>query len=232
MQPVPIEKTLEFLHPLTYGYYPKSIQEIVKDRLPKFTADQVKMVKGSYDYVGVNQYTSYYIKDNGVTNPKPVSYQDDWHVEFKHDRDGVPIGPQAYSDWLYIVPWGMYNAVTYVKINYGDPVIILAENVSDLLKTTTLMLIGMDQPGSVTLPEGLRDTKRINYYKSYITELKRAMDDGATVIGYFAWSLLDNFEWSWVTLRGLVWFTWTLRRTCDTQRNRPTGSRTCLEGEE
>lgn len=72
-----------FLHPLTYGYYPKSIREIVKDRLPKFTADQVKMVKGSYDYVGVNQYTSYYMKDNGVTNPKPVSYQDDWHVEFK-----------------------------------------------------------------------------------------------------------------------------------------------------
>ncbi|CAL9048569.1 unnamed protein product [Musa banksii] len=171
-----------FLHPLTYGYYPKSIREIVKDRLPKFTADQVKMVKGSYDYVGVNQYTSYYMKDNGVTNPKPVSYQDDWHVEFKFDRDGVPIGPQAYSGWLYIVPWGMYKAVTYVKVNYGDPVIILAEN-------------GMDQPGNVTLPEGLRDTKRINFYKSYITELKRAMDDGATVIGYFAWSLLDNFEW-------------------------------------
>ncbi|CAL9173946.1 unnamed protein product [Musa hybrid cultivar] len=171
-----------FLHPLTYGYYPKSIREIVKDRLPKFTADQVKMVKGSYDYVGINQYTSYYMKDNGVTNPKPVSYQDDWHVEFKFDRDGVPIGPQAYSGWLYIVPWGMYKAVTYVKVNYGDPVIILAEN-------------GMDQPGNVTLPEGLRDTKRINFYKSYITELKRAMDDGATVIGYFAWSLLDNFEW-------------------------------------
>lgn len=58
-----------------------------------------------------------------------------------------------------------------------------------------MMIVGMDQPGNVTLPEGLRDTKRINFYKSYITELKRAMDDGATVIGYFAWSLLDNFEW-------------------------------------
>ncbi|RWW66011.1 hypothetical protein BHE74_00026646 [Ensete ventricosum] len=56
-------------------------------------------------------------------------------------------------------------------------------------------MIGMDQPGNVTLPEGLRDTKRINYYKSYISELKRSIDDGATVIGYFAWSLLDNFEW-------------------------------------
>ncbi|RWW89769.1 hypothetical protein BHE74_00001183 [Ensete ventricosum] len=47
-----------FLHLLTYGYYPKSIQEIVKDRLPKFTADQVKMVKGSYDYIGLIEMVS------------------------------------------------------------------------------------------------------------------------------------------------------------------------------
>ncbi|RWW05389.1 hypothetical protein GW17_00031341 [Ensete ventricosum] len=58
-----------------------------------------------------------------------------------------------------------------------------------------MMMIGMDQPGNVTLQGGLWDAERINYYKSYITELKRAIDDGATVIGYFAWSLLDNFEW-------------------------------------
>ncbi|RRT58918.1 hypothetical protein B296_00029204 [Ensete ventricosum] len=58
-----------------------------------------------------------------------------------------------------------------------------------------MMMIGMDQPGNVTLQGGLWDAERINYYKSYITELKRAIDDGVTVIGYFAWSLLDNFEW-------------------------------------
>lgn len=58
-----------------------------------------------------------------------------------------------------------------------------------------LFITGMDQPGNVTLPEALQDTTRVNYYKSYIANLKRAMDDGATVIGYFAWSLLDNFEW-------------------------------------
>ncbi|KAG6483040.1 hypothetical protein ZIOFF_059680 [Zingiber officinale] len=88
----------------------------------------------------------------------------------------------ANSYWLYIVPWGLYKAVTYVKETYRNPVIILAEN-------------GMDQPGNATLPEVLQDTTRVNYFKSYITNLKRAMDDGATVIGYFAWSLLDNFEW-------------------------------------
>lgn len=72
-----------FLHPLTYGYYPESVQDIVKERLPKFTNDQVEMVRGSYDYVGVNQYTSYYMEDLGTVDPKPVSYQADWHVEFK-----------------------------------------------------------------------------------------------------------------------------------------------------
>ncbi|KAG6487344.1 hypothetical protein ZIOFF_055930 [Zingiber officinale] len=53
----------------------------------------------------------------------------------------------------------------------------------------------MDQLGNATLPEVLQDTTRVNYFKCYITNLKRAMDDGATVIEYFAWSLLDNFEW-------------------------------------
>lgn len=53
----------------------------------------------------------------------------------------------------------------------------------------------MDDPGNLTLPEVLNDTVRVNYYRSYLTELKAAIDEGANVMGYFAWSLLDNFEW-------------------------------------
>ncbi|XP_010906974.2 beta-glucosidase 1 [Elaeis guineensis] len=172
-----------FLHPIVYGEYPKTLQDIVKDRLPKFTVEEIKMVKGSIDYVGINHYTSYYMYDPHLPEPqKPTRYANDWNCGFAFERNGVPIGPRAYSYWLYIVPWGMYKAVTYVKEQYGNPTVILSEN-------------GMDDPGNVTLPNGLHDTTRINYYKSYITELKKAIDDGANVIGYFAWSLLDNFEW-------------------------------------
>lgn len=53
----------------------------------------------------------------------------------------------------------------------------------------------MDDPGNVTLPKGLHDTTRINFYRSYLLQLEKAIGDGANVIGYFAWSLLDNFEW-------------------------------------
>ncbi|KAH1123343.1 hypothetical protein J1N35_006503 [Gossypium stocksii] len=56
-------------------------------------------------------------------------------------------------------------------------------------------MIGMDDPGNFTFPESLHDSNRVNFYRSYLKELKRAMDDGANVTGYFAWSILDNFEW-------------------------------------
>lgn len=37
---------------------------------------------------------------------------------------------------------------------------------------------------------------RINYYRSYLDELERAISDGLDIRGYMAWSLLDNFEWA------------------------------------
>ncbi|KAK1265103.1 Beta-glucosidase 44 [Acorus gramineus] len=183
-----------FLHLIVYGEYPKSMQEIVADRLPKFTENEVKLVKGSIDFLGINQYTSTYMYHPGTVLPPVSDYQMDWHAGFAYARHGVPIGPRAYSYWLYIVPWGMYKAMTYIKDHYENPTIILSEN-------------GMDDPGNVTLPQDLHDTMRINFYKSYLVELKKAIDDGAKVVGYFAWSLLDNFEWRLgYTLRfGLVY---------------------------
>ncbi|XP_077243951.1 beta-glucosidase 44-like isoform X1 [Tasmannia lanceolata] len=171
-----------FIHPIVYGEYPKTMQEIVRERLPKFSPEEVKMVKGSIDYVGINQYTAYYMYDPHQAKPKVTGYQVDWNAGFAFERNGVPIGPKAYSYWLYMVPWGLYKAVTYIKEHYGNPTMILSEN-------------GMDDPGNVTLPVGLHDTTRVNFYKSYLIELKKAIDDGANMIGYFAWSLLDNFEW-------------------------------------
>ena len=52
----------------------------------------------------------------------------------------------------------------------------------------------MDQPRNLTRDQYLRNVTRVRFYKSYIRQLKRAIDHGANVAGYFAWSLLDNFE--------------------------------------
>ncbi|KAL6643472.1 hypothetical protein ACP70R_018238 [Stipagrostis hirtigluma subsp. patula] len=169
-----------FLHPITYGHYPESMEAIVMSRLPNFTHEQSALVKGSADYIGINHYTSYYASH--YINDTEKSYKNDWHVKLSYEREGVPIGKKGYSDWLYVVPWGIYKAVIWTKEKFNNPVIIIGEN-------------GIDQAGNDKLPEALYDSFRIDYFDKYLHELKCALDDGANVIGYFAWSLLDNFEW-------------------------------------
>jgi len=58
------------------------MQTIVGKRLPKFTKEEVKLVKGSIDFVGINQYTTYYMYDPHNQKPKVPGYQSDWNAGF------------------------------------------------------------------------------------------------------------------------------------------------------
>ncbi|KAG8363625.1 hypothetical protein BUALT_Bualt19G0041900 [Buddleja alternifolia] len=49
-----------FLHPIGYGYYPIIMQAVVGNRLPRFTLEQTLMLKGSFDFLGLNYYTGNY----------------------------------------------------------------------------------------------------------------------------------------------------------------------------
>ncbi|KAM3331671.1 hypothetical protein ACQJBY_027548 [Aegilops geniculata] len=171
-----------FLDPLINGQYPQIMQDLVKERLPRFTPDEAKVVKGSADWIGVNQYTTEFVKGQKLVQQRPTSYSADLQVTYSFERNGKPIGPRANSKWLYIVPRGMYGCVHYISQKYGNPAMLITEN-------------GMDQPGNLTRDQYLRDATRVRYYRSYLGELKKAIDCGANVLGYFAWSLLDNFEW-------------------------------------
>lgn len=73
--------TCRFLHPLVHGEYPKTMQNIVGNRLPKFTTEEIKMVKGSIDYVGINHYTTFYAYDH-VSKLKALAYQQDQNCGF------------------------------------------------------------------------------------------------------------------------------------------------------
>jgi beta-glucosidase len=46
-------------------------------------------------------------------------------------------------------------------------------------------------------PAELDDPRRIAYLEAHVSAMHRALSDGAPVEGYFLWSLLDNFEWSY-----------------------------------
>lgn len=69
------------MDPLTRGKYPQSMSYLVKDRLPKFTKEQSMMIKGSYDFLGLNYYTTSYVANapSSSTNGSRFSYLSDWH---------------------------------------------------------------------------------------------------------------------------------------------------------
>ncbi|MBA0647159.1 hypothetical protein Goklo_015066, partial [Gossypium klotzschianum] len=63
-----------FMEPLMHGEYPESMRRLVKDRLPVFTPEQNELVKGSFDFIGINYYTSRYAKSIPSTpNAAPAS---------------------------------------------------------------------------------------------------------------------------------------------------------------
>ncbi|KAK2637125.1 hypothetical protein Ddye_031917 [Dipteronia dyeriana] len=176
-----------FMEPLTYGDYPFNMRFIIGERLPKFSRKQSMMVKGSFDFLGLNYYTAYYASNvdaaNSVLN---ISYTTDSFANLTQTRNGVLIGSPAASNWLHVYPRGLRDLVIYVKENYKNPTIYITEN-------------GVDEFNNSTLPleEALKDPMRIDYYRSHLWFLHLAIqEDGVNVKGYFAWSLLDNFEWS------------------------------------
>ncbi|KAD2393622.1 hypothetical protein E3N88_40599 [Mikania micrantha] len=177
-----------FLDPVMFGDYPSLMRTRVGDRLPRFSKLQSALVKGSVDFVGINHYTTWYAWHNstsiiGVLLNDSVADSGSITLPWKN---GKAIGDRANSIWLYIVPTGFRSLLNYVKNNYGNPLVIITEN-------------GMDDPNSpfISLQNALKDEKRVKYHNDYLTNLLAAIkEDGCNVKGYFAWSLLDNWEWA------------------------------------
>jgi len=172
-----------FADPVFFGDYPEVMKKRVGDRLPKFTEQQKQLLKGSHDFFGFNHYTSEYIAEPTYP-PSGEGWSADEYVVSTRERDGKLIGPQADSNWLYVVPWGIRKNLKWIYDRYRTPIYI-TEN-------------GVDVPNesSIPLPTVLKDQFRVDFYKSYIAEVLNAINDGVDVRSYTAWSILDNFEWA------------------------------------
>ncbi|KAL2931525.1 Beta-glucosidase 47 [Bienertia sinuspersici] len=94
--------------------------------------------------------------------------------------------PQTAMDWLYIHPQGMEKIVTYLKKRYSNTPMFITENGYAQESLQNSSINGL-----------LNDSKRVEYMADYLDSLLRTIEKGADVRGYFAWSLLDNFEWLW-----------------------------------
>ncbi|KAG8657281.1 cyanogenic beta-glucosidase-like [Manihot esculenta] len=176
-----------WMDPITYGRYPRTVQDLVGDRLLKFTYEESQMLRRSYDFLGLQYYTAYYAKPNAPVDPNYIRYKTDSHIiETPFDYEGNPIGPQAYSPWFYVFPKGIRHLLNYTKDTYNDPVIYITEN-------------GVDRYNdkNQTIEEVINDQFRIDYYKEHMWNALGSLKNySVNLKGYFAWSYLDNFEWN------------------------------------
>eukprot|EP01018_Ginkgo_biloba_P002630 Gb_22955 [translate_table: standard] len=171
-----------YLDPLTSGKYPDSMIRLVGARLPKFSRQQAADLKGSFDFIGLNYYTTQYTFNSQIPpNPLRTDYFLDARANLTSERHGVFEGVSNFRSYAP----GLYEVIDYTKRRYNNPLIFMTET----------GYVDYDN-GTIPLKESLNDTGRIQYHLQHLSYVLQAIRNGANVQGYFAWALLDNFEWS------------------------------------
>jgi beta-glucosidase len=151
-------------------------------RLPFVVPGDMAVIATPIDFLGLNYYTSLAIRTGREQS----------------DDSGVPPGapaPEGYTEMGWpITPGALTSYLTRVNEEYGPDAIIISENGASYAD-------GPDAAGEVF------DERRIRYLSRHIDAVLSAVKAGVPVTGYFAWSLLDNFEWSsgFTQRFGLVW---------------------------
>ncbi|KAI9169439.1 hypothetical protein LWI28_012343 [Acer negundo] len=173
-----------FADPIIHGDYPKTMRTLVGNRLPKFTAAQSNMLKGSIDFLGVNYYTTNYAAHTLHAVKVNMSYSTDPQVTPSTALNGIPIGTPTPLSWLFIYPKGIKELMLYIKDKYNNPPIYITEN-------------GLADANneSLSIEEALKDGLRIKYYHLHLSNLLDAIKEGVNVKGYYGWSFFDDFEW-------------------------------------
>jgi beta-galactosidase len=184
------QRSLEFFYgwftdPVVSGDYPAVMRERLGERLPTFSAEDQQRLKGSVDFLGLNHYTSHFASA-APSSAHAVAPEDgnggmadDQAVYLSCD----PAWPRTDMGW-FVVPWGFRKMLNWVNQRYPNLPIYVTEN-------------GCANP-HMDEENCQQDTFRVNFLSGYLNALQQAKDeDSVPVMGYFCWSLLDNFEWAY-----------------------------------
>ena len=170
-----------FLDPLVHGRYPVAFvdQDAALARMDIRPGDMESMAT-SFDFIALNMYSRAIVEDDPTDR------------RFGLRRIEGP-GRRNSFGWE-IWPAAIHRLVKRVDHDYGRPILYITEN----------GCADGTRPGA----DGqVHDTSRITYMADHLGQIARAIDEGCDVRGYFAWSLLDNFEWAagYSQRFGIVW---------------------------
>jgi beta-glucosidase len=159
-----------FLDPLYGRGYPASTLEQVGDAAPAVLPGDMEAIAVKTDFLGVNYYFPETVADDPSHAPLGARVLPPSEGEIT--AMGWPVSPE-----------GMAELLSRVENDYRPGPIYVTENGSCFEDV-------VEDDGSI------KDTERRRYLMRHLGALRQAVGDGVPVKGYFAWSLVDNFEWA------------------------------------
>ncbi|BFI97415.1 MAG: GH1 family beta-glucosidase [Rhodanobacter sp.] len=161
----------QFADPALLGSYPAELAEVYGEAWPDFPADDFLLTRQLVDFVGLNYYTRAVVRHDASAFPlraTPVPQP-------QHTR--TETGWEVYEQ-------GLVDMLTGFRQRYGKIPLYITENGSAFYDPPTVD------------GELLHDPLRTDYLRKHLQAAHRAIEAGVDLRGYYAWSLMDNLEWS------------------------------------
>ena len=167
-----------FLDPLVGRGYPQDMVGRYGTPMDFVLPGDMDTIAVPIDFLGVNYYTRSIARDETEPDNLPVT------VEL--------IGAITEMNWE-VFPPGLYRMLGRLHFDYAFPAIYITEN-------------GAAFPDKVSAAGEIDDHDRLSYIKEHLKMCHRAIEIGVPLKGYFAWSLMDNFEWAFGNVKrfGLI----------------------------
>lgn len=165
-----VERTGLWLDPVFGRGYPASYLAARGAAMPALAGD-MELIAAPVNFIGVNYYNEDAVAAAAPSTEHPDGYR------------FVPTAlPKTEMGWD-IVPGGLRRVLNFIHAAWPVAALYVTENGAAFHDTA-------DGRGCV------HDRERIEYHRGHLVACRDALRDGVPLRGYFAWSLLDNFEWS------------------------------------
>jgi beta-glucosidase len=179
-----------FLDAVCKGAYPRDMLADYKElgyltsETPAFIqSGDMEAITARTDFLGVNYYNRTVTRSDRI----PESENLPRTVFLAPESEWTDMGWEVY-------PAGLFETLVRVHREYAPPKIYVTENGASYGERP-------DSRGHVP------DARRLQFVRDHLLATRRAIDAGVPVAGYFAWSLLDNFEWErgYTQRFGMTW---------------------------
>jgi len=152
--------------PIVRGRYPEDGLRAFGSSVPAHSRRDLEIMSPPLDFFGLNFYRAGVVRAGRGDAIENVP---------------APVGHPLTSFYWRIQPEALYWGLRFYHERYRLPMAV-TEN-------------GLANPDWVALDGRVHDPQRIDYTARHLLAFRRAIRDGVRALGYFHWSLLDNFEW-------------------------------------